>query len=1666
MPQLVATSTSVNDVPYRTWLPTETDAPSLSREQFNAVSMNIYNRVNSSDVGRGAWEHVGRWALGTAIDLADSVWSTPLNPMGDRGDVWAMASAEEQEYYQRNKGLIEGSSALAGGVLTAVAAEALVIPRIAATIGGSAAITGSAAWRASRTWNVSTRIGVLNAQRAAAAAGESFSLLGSTAGRNFLANRAVAGAAVATRTLPIDYAVMWNNEAFNSGEWSKEGFWVGVGAALGGAVGAVGARAAVRATANSAEIRDMRSAPFAMAGASNNLLSPDHLADAQKITAQGVQLKESAFTTQYLLASRSANPSGYDEAAENATRLHNLRNTNMNLAKDSMQKIVQKGISGVDTLKGSIKDMPEIENIVKGVAKQDPFVLHGVAEMGLISGSVKDARTSRASFIESLWKQSEVMNKQGNLKEAQRLARLQRTLKNQDDFLLVNGTWLKPDSELAVAIAEHKPDVVLAKVLPTKGAEGVSIGLPGRGKVVLDASLAPRDGRGAAIDIGTLNLKDRLILNEAAGALVRRLTSKDAKTKFKLTDSSAENWFSLDLAAEILDRGGSIEFATKKLALSSIEDIKRESIRLKARAALKEVGPVGRLTEEMRFRYNLPAPLGMERLEDSAGDSFRLWLEGAARDEGTLREVSQALTDSRAIRGIDLLPPNGSPMIRVDGDMLRYNRNERGMWMKPMLGYFDRDSTLRKISDGAHRDATTLRKAESTAVLLKNQTHVGRLTNDLVNMPELKQAMEVTGLHSDQSTGLGGGLSQAASELLPTRFKERDNVTTLAATKIQERAAHHGLANYKEMMDGLKMQDEVTMLTSAGNSAKRAMLDQYASIRSGWDLEDVVPMGDGKYGFRLLDSEGNRRRLGLGADDEWEDGLLMNERLNRPVVVDGDGLRIIQKFNQLTDSLREADNVLRASQGLEPIKRKEFYTPPPDTRGAMVGFVFDLNDKLVPGRTIVANSSDEWNLLHRRTLDELGNGYTIRTKDQMESLRDVWDEVAMDWIDPGMHPATTGIGNQKGGLVGAYVKDGAFTDMLDWVRRKSIAQSQDTVRQLMREPLQIARARGLAERAANPNGGRTIFDVYEQALTGASQNFRETAKLDKFFRAAEKVVDSVLANSAVTVPGRYVVDLAQRIGMNPTDLKGKTTYKAIAKELGNYTPYANVTEFIESRGIRRPPTVKGMATTLNTVAASVLLRWFELPHAAMNLLGLIATIPATVSAGRAPVSTFMNVKGTDVGILDGGRIIADAMKDMFSNRSAVNADWKHMVRMGDSGQSVMEYHQQLSAVQSQAGFMKWAKEADKWASVATDKTENWSRQFAHFVGLRLADYHGIQGMAARHDFAREIANSAIADYAPVNRPELFGSGFGSLFGLFQSYALNQYTKMFRWMEKGQYKQFGTQAAVQATMFGLPGTYGMGTIIDLRDSLFADSGKDPTMVDLIYEHYGPVLGGAIVHGSVSQLSQLAMWSRGDTNFRVPGASGNVPALDVGTKVARGFVDAVSGFMNAMPGEGTHAALEAVQRNMPNRVMRSWLTLLNDGREVDAYGQTMTDTRGFMDTVARTIGLRSARQQSELEAFYASRAGMERDAAKMETLRESFRSAVRRSDGNAAEVNPIQYFNDYVKAGGNPKMFKTWISNLLRDSTDARSAQQLKKSLATPRSALELWRYGAYGAWNVN
>lgn len=1648
--------------------------PSIDRQQFEELSMSVFNQATESNVGVGTWEHVGRTLLGVGVDTVDTIFTGPLNPFADRGDVNRLLSPEQQAYYDRNKGIIEGGSAVIGGIATVAFAEALVIPKLASALARSTSLTSTRMWRYGAGFDIASKRAMLQAQRTAIEAGESFTKWGTSAGRKFAMQQAARESVRFTRTLPIDYLVMWENEAFNSGELGEELFWSSIPAVAGAGVGLARSSYVIRRAHSNQRSRDIYSAQLTQAGVTNALLDPSFVGmptTRQNDTA--LDLSPSTELTMNLVASRANAQSGVDTPRELMKRESDLRAAAVNGASDAMERLLARQIEGVSTTRQRIKDMPEIQDLITQQASEDPLLMLGVNEFGLVETSFKQAMQDRQQAADGLYMASQLTPGPEGMAMAKRAGQMKR----QEGFVYAGGTWLDPQDPVAAAMKAHDPARVKNRMTFAQDSVVIKAQNPASGDMTIDLTLRPMRG-GRAIDPAHMDLADRFALIEGTNMLFARL--RKTKGRFKVTDKNAANWFTLDMADEHVRRGGSIDFDPKG-RIQNMDDLRRASLRQKANRLLTEKGTSGVITAEDRLRYNLPVPTAMERLDDPAGDAFRSWLGAALSNNGTTREMTTALDSVRNAHGLDLLRTEKQLDARVDGDIWNFNRTARdengkgGQWMRPMLGFVEPRQNLPQMAGRAHEELLLMEKAAGLRILsdTTRNPHVSRLTTDLVSDPAFEIAHGVNKLSDQQSTGLGGAIWQALGEVLPRRHLHRDNPTVLAASRLHERAERAGRVAFAEDIEKFGIREVIDRLSTRAGAALRAELDQFATLRPGWSIDSTTQLGNGRTGFFLADDEVNRRLLGV--DKVQPHTLMPNMRTNEPITLSDEALDVLGQFERMSNQVRKGDNQIRMSRGEAPVASRAFFMPSPQTKGRLIGFVQGPDGQILRGHGINAATPAEYAQQERRILDELGDDYIVRSREELDGTRDIWDEVGMDWIDQGVSTATAGIGRQTGGLTPYAVKDGAFLDAIDWAKDKYAVQSLDVLKTLMKHPLQTARLRSGVELAAKgmsplSKGAkgekapiRSVFDEFEQALTGQSKGFQQTRILSRAFDAAEELTDRTMA-----IPMRHAVDFLRRNGVSLSEavakVRGRKTHAEILNALGQYSPYKTAEDYLEAQQIRRPTTTRTITQGLNKLATNLVLRWDPLAsHATMNMLGMIPTLIAGTRAGSAATTLSLNAQGKKIPLIDGIAIIKGGIADMTDRKS--HADWAEMVRNGDASQSALEYFQTIGAIKTQADWHKWAGKMDKWVGFVTDTSENWSRQIGHFTGLRLADAQGIKG-AERHSFAREFANASIADYTPSNRPELFQTAYGSVFGLFQSYALNQLTKMFRWMEKGDYEAFGLQAATQATMFGTRGTYGAAAVFTVHDKFFQDSGE-PSLLDTLYNRFGPALGNAIAHGGISEVSGVALWTRGDITPRLPIGGGAVPpAIDIMKRTAQMFTGSMEVLLNQSSQNMWPALVENIQREMPSRMLKGIMGQMMGGVETDRSGNVMHITEDWKESLIRVAGFRSSRQQVELEAFYSGRSDMERDAVRLTRVRNEFKTAVRTAERTGERVDPHEYFDKYVASGGNPRNYRTWVKQIMRDAPSPRTMAQLRKNLETPKNQLALWRYGAYGAWDID
>lgn len=1644
---------------------TDDSADNLSRRQ--AMTSNLF-KTKYDEGNDGLMARTGKFLAAAGVDMVDMVGS--VAPGIERGDLWNYARSQGAhglaDFAERNRSGVELTSGLVAAVVTAGVAESVVLPALGARLASSTMLSNTRLFQAGSRYVNGAKALALDSAMSAAVSGEMATVLGTTGGRALLRSKMAAGAGKAVGSEAAVAFVTQNNQELWSDDASTNLAMMALGVGIGGALGGLGARYEMRQIANSDEVMKMRSVASDPYGhTAIRVFEPDMAAIG--VLGKNAEFKESVNFTNLMLQARQSAPA--DMPAARRALIDQEAKQVEGQAFESLQKITTKGIEGSDGTGFSLVH-PKTKaagDVLKETAHADPTALIGFDSLGI--GDIQKIVRDREVYIQSLKDSGDVVD-----------YRHARTLESQETLALVNGVWM-PDSSVLKEISEYDQlGTNISRVGNTPGTFEYKVEMP-RGRVakIMDNAQVMAQGR----DFHTLGMGEQLRiydgLNHMATDMLRR------KHEFVLPDNAS--WLQLDFAQNYEKLGGKVNL-TKQSTYQSMEDVGIGSLRLKAGIA-KSLNPNGILDFWDRAKLNLPLPSSLERIHDGTSGALTTLLDAV------LKNNKMTVAEAREIRGkllqaADLRLGIKQDLPAIDGGMFSFNRAKDGSWKPMVVGFASFNRTVPELVGS--REAQAILTAENKIYRterLKEGVHTSEMVDQLYRTPEFAESQKLTGLARDQVTGAGGALDQGLGTAVTRAHRYRDSRVMLSAQRIRE-LIDRSSDEYTNRLMLNGFQGAQNRLAGVQNRGSKAMVDAYFSFNSGWDLaKQLRANADGTFSFVLDSTPRNAKRLGR---EVTSDDLLMNPKTGKPIVVDGVGMEFIHRFDAVAKTLLKDTNAVRAARGLSPIKAKQWYNPPPNTRGKIIGFTIGPDGKTVPGGAIVAKSQEEFDTLRRIKMDELdkeGLGNRFYSQSEIESTADLWDHAEMGWVDPGFLGSKNA--SQTGSLFGDSMNPRAMEDALEWVTERVKANANGMVRSLYDQQLNLAKARSAAESAVTGNTGRNIWDEWEATILGRPLTSVKPGAGTKAVRQLENVAQNlvnagwpIVRAVGSTQVAQWTSDLAHRLGVKR--LKNFKTFEELATQLGDKSPYASAAEFMAANArVSVPPEIGQMAQSLNRFSASMLLRWMEFPNAAMNMLGIVTNMPSIVRSPNTPLlGTLVGANGKKVGVMDSYKILAGGFKDMLDG--AKHPDWDFMVKNGDTTQSIAELNKQMSLVDSKSGFWKVMsgdktiqvqqriprsgkelkeqianKGIDGLISLATDTTESMSRSWAHFVGLRLADANGIVGREARHSFAREVANQAIANYNPLNKPELYQTSVGSLFGLFASYMQQYNQRLFRWMETGDYVSVGRQLAMQAGLFGAASVPGYNAL----ESVFTGMGSNPdaTLTDAIYAKWGPKVGSLIAHGGIQELPKIfgldesiALYSRGDANFRAPTLDPTrlMAGLNIAGAITEGIWEVGQKALN--PNDDLSAAYlaEVMARQMPNRAMKGTLqAIFTDGMEIDQTGQVISNSQTWLESGMRVLGMRSGRQQGEVEAYYANTSQRRRMAARMETLRSETRTALRSGE----KVDYMSIFNKYVERGGSPSHFSTWIQDQIKTVGDSRGMRQFVESLKSESSQLEAWRY---------
>lgn len=1176
------------------------------------------------------------------------------------------------------------------------------------------------------------------------------------------------------------------------------------------------------------------------------------------------------------------------------------------------------------------------------------------------------------------------------------------------------------------------------------------------------------------------------------------------------------SYLQLDMAEELLTR---TQGAAKVMFPQGMtrETAQVESFVQKAEALKKAQlkGKPSHLSQEewahqLRVRLNLPRLTAYEsgllgQTENAA--EFLLRALGNQSPEAarsiSLPEMKEAVAASRRLG--DAANVSGKDVESLYGNSFRFMKDDAGREMKPLVALTRPFSPQTWTRDNV-AERLAMRKQKALEELMSESSHplVRELTEAGVNSPDFQLASRPDLINEASLQGsVVGSVPQSffgalTKELKATDWNFRDVPAILGATRLNDLFGRITRARMKETIEGA-FGDSLKLLKNPRNAPSKLLLNQFHSFRGGWDIaqqpiERTGAATNRRWVFKLEKTVENQARWKKLYDESMPEGATLRGPNKQEIVLDDTALDLQKRFNAASREVITMQNSLLRAYGMAPIREQSWYVPPPEVAGKFVGWVMGPDKKLL--NVVVAETPDQFAIARDAAMKDQPLGNIFMPREQIVDYANIWDRVQMDMISPGTPAVLTGKRN-VGGLTPANISLDAFQNSLKSIERRILATGDDTLGLLMKEQINAAKARSAFAKATSPGGSgkfgsgnyRTAHDYYLEALQGTSKSSAEGSIIGRQLRTAESGIDRGLA--AVAGPtSRKWAELTDRLsrgtGLWSTGAAARRDFDSLVERLGPDMPFKSAIELGEARQRGATPlTMAKITGKVNQMTAAITLRIMEVAHPVMNLSGIVNAMPSVVRSmtPRAGEDTeafaarighsamiFRLPTGEAVAAPDITKMFGRALKSAWNRTSHPEFDF--MMRRGYITQEVAEFHKQFGLIDAPSKAAERIGKAVEWSSKLSDKSEDFSRSIGHFIGLQVADLVGVTGRERQHAFAHDVANKMIANYNPANRPEVFQGAFGSMLGLFQSFAHNYYGRLFRYVETKDTRSFMTQYAIQSSLFGITGLTGWDQVSDLVG--WASDGERRLDTGTQGAFTGPV-GDVLAHGLISQVSRIFnlvpgidsvggvdLYSRGDTSVRLPGIdldnmglnAKNIPGLSAVVKIGSGIGEGLSALWKENPGLTITRLAEIASNMVVNRPIAGMIEQsLAHGNDTDSYGQIVSETKGFGEMFMRMAGVRSERQSNELTAYYSDKRAMEQQAAKKERLRLRTRAAIR--EGRDDMLPGI--FEDYVTAGGDPRYFRGWMKRNYESATETVGTRRLDQLNNDPAAYADVMRY---------
>jgi hypothetical protein len=339
-------------------------------------------------------------------------------------------------------------------------------------------------------------------------------------------------------------------------------------------------------------------------------------------------------------------------------------------------------------------------------------------------------------------------------------------------------------------------------------------------------------------------------------------------------------------------------------------------------------------------------------------------------------------------------------------------------------------------------------------------------------------------------------------------------------------------------------------------------------------------------------------------------------------------------------------------------------------------------------------------------------------------------------------------------------------------------------------------------------------------------------------------------------------------------------------------------------------------------------------------------------------------------------------------------------------------------------------------------------------------------------FINTFLNRTQGNHLASQRPLMFQGPVGQAIGLFQTYAFTLYQALFRNIADEKKRSAATMMGLQSGIFGMQGLPMFNFMNEYLVGNAAGNRSHQDIHSFTRDAAGDTMGNWLLYGSLSNVTNMGLYSRGDMNPRqltvVPTDLSQVPFVSAWTR-AIGQTIKTAEEMRA-GGNVASTFLRGIEHAGLSRPLAG-LAVVGQGA-VNEEGMAISTTSKNnivaahevwnIASLGRIAGARPLDEAMLRDAYYRVQVYSGGSAKHVAAVGSAIRDRVR--NGEDISQEDVQGFlNEYVKGGGNQKDFnKFWLQQVKKAKKS--QIEQMVSHVGTPQSQYMQKMLGGLGDIN--